>query len=119
MSFHGMTTGADPFVARRFRCAGVHALEHLYRTHDSFRPVTAEASQPGILKNLALFHVPWTALPGVVQVIQVSGPEWVHMFEEIHENTQDGTPARFGHLARPNSVSSIALPHSAFLPGSV
>ena len=64
--------------------------------------------------------MPWTALPGVVQVLHVSGPEWVHMFEDIvaTASNEGQAFARFGHLVRPSTTSSIALPQRALMPGS-
>lgn len=97
-------------------------LEQLYRKSarsagddGGTRPV-----EPGTLSDLPLFRVPWTALPGVVQVLQVSGPEWVHMFEELVADAQaEGRGhARFGHIARTGNSTSIALRAFEWLPGS-
>ena len=76
--------------------------------------------EPGALHDLPLFRMPWTSLPGVVQVLQVSGPEWVHMFEDLvaAATAQGRAHARFGHLARSNATAPIQLSARAFTPDS-
>ena len=55
---------------------------------------------PGAIADLPLLQVPGhTVLPGVIQVMLISGPEWVHCFSELQAlATEEAQPARFGHL---------------------
>ena len=48
----------------------MRALERLYRAGDDTTE-KRQAVEPGTLADVPLFRVPWTALPGVVQVLQV------------------------------------------------
>ena len=94
----------------------MRALERLYAaSHVQSQP--PRAAPPGDIADLPLFRVPWSVLPGVVQVLLVSGAEWVHLFEELErQSAAGGGPARYGHLH--SSGTSVALSPRALLPGS-
>ena len=49
----------------------MRSLERLYRDGSTARTTPSSPLAPGTFADLPLFRVPWTALPGVVQVLQV------------------------------------------------
>ena len=51
--------------------AGMRSLERLYREGAARTTTPSRPLAPGTIADLPLFRVPWTALPGVVQVLQV------------------------------------------------
>lgn len=79
----------------------------------------AAASQPGTLQDVPLFRPAWSALPGFTHQIQVDGPDYVHMFEQLVATAAaEGVPAVFGQLLLPSASPSPGPPGLALMPGS-
>ncbi len=95
-STNGKSAHIDPLAL----CTAGPRLERLFRDSGALTPATVAV--PGAIANLPLLQVPGhTVLPGVIQVMLISGPEWVHCFSELHAlaaSAEGAQPARFGHL---------------------
>ena len=61
----------------------------------------APSGRDDVLADVPLLHVKWSVVPGVVQVLLVSDPSVVHMFQQVDALAKaSGTAPRFGHLER-------------------
>jgi len=114
------------------------ALERLFRTSSSTEADNEGGASvpPGVMIDLPLWRVQWTALPYHNQVLHVHVPHYCHMFEELIASAgasvaagledhgsmtfggTDGPQLLFGHLMLPGGSSSLGKPESLLTPGT-
>ena len=68
-------------------------------------PAVIEPS--GVIKDLPLWRVQWTELPGFQNVLNVWQPSYTHMFSEILAGPE---PRIFGHLLLPGGTNNLGKP---------
>jgi Lon protease-like protein len=75
-------------------------------------PKRDDENSSTIYRNVPLFRVQWTELPGYQNVLNIHVPHYTHMFRKIlSSGTSDGGPPwRFGHLFLPGGSDNLSNP---------
>ena len=128
-----------PIVANEDESASRAQLERLFRSSSSSSSsaeATMGSSPPGVLFDLPLWRVQWTALPGHNQLLHVHVPHYCHMFEQLLVSSAsdgfdsqaaeqevafggDGADAPcFGHLLLPGGSANLDKPESLLARGT-
>ena len=105
------------------------ALEKAFFTAADDTVATQEDHSAGVLRDLPLWRVQWTCLPGHNQLLHVHVPHYCHMFESMVR--ESGNRAEFGdrvmfgangplygHLLLPGGSNSLGTPNSMLANGS-
>lgn len=98
----------DPEKKKKIRMEIVRSLQNsFYLSPDVVMTSDIEPTMDngGVLRNIPLWRVQWTELPGRTNVLSVHEPMYTHMFEEIIR--RDKSSRFFGHLYLPSGTRNL------------